>query len=148
MAWASHSLFYTFEISGGKEGDSPALPHSRLSVPPFAVGPPGACRASSAENRGTSRRARAFLARPAENRGTSRRARAFLARPAALSLHAELALPTLGWVCRRGAAAQQTGSLLAATAGLKKGAVASSQCSESHSKSARTKLRAVARLPL
>jgi hypothetical protein len=27
MAWASHSLFYTFEISGGKEGDSPALRH-------------------------------------------------------------------------------------------------------------------------
>jgi hypothetical protein len=31
MAWASHSLFYTFEISGGKEGQRPVSGRDSLS---------------------------------------------------------------------------------------------------------------------
>jgi hypothetical protein len=31
MAWASHSLFYTFEISGGKEGQRPVSGRDLLS---------------------------------------------------------------------------------------------------------------------
>jgi hypothetical protein len=53
------SFMHLNKVAGkkGRESVQTALPLSQLSVPAFAVGPQGACRASSAENRETTRSA-------------------------------------------------------------------------------------------